>query len=204
MKLSLARTFDRWYKKTTKNSALVWMAILWLLAVCWLAFFCNLGKNGLLDETEPLFVEAARQMTVTGDWITPYFNGETRFDKPPLIYWLMAIAFQTFGVNEWAARLPSALAGLCLTFFCFYGIKRFGFTDDPAPAPRLGNSLATRQERRDMSRLYALATLLKPKSAYFLSDRGYRQDRYERSPKPYQVGCQLLARSQLLLFGLGQ
>lgn len=123
------------------------MAILWLLAIGWLAFFWNLGRNGLIDETEPLFVEAARQMTVTGDWITPYFNGETRFDKPPLIYWLMAIAFQTFGVNEWAARLPSALAGLCLTGFCFYVLKRFGFTanerskfatDDPPNPPSQG------------------------------------------------------------------
>lgn len=107
MKLSLARTFDHWRKKN-QNSATAPMAILWLLLLGWLAFFWNLGKNGLLDETEPLFVEASRQMTVTGDWITPYFNGVTRFDKPPLIYWSQAIAFQIFGVNEWAARLPSA------------------------------------------------------------------------------------------------
>jgi 4-amino-4-deoxy-L-arabinose transferase-like glycosyltransferase len=71
-------------------------------------------------------VEAARQMMVTGDWITPYFNGETRFDKPPLIYWLIAIAFRALGVNEWAARLPSAIAGLCLVSFCFYVLKRYG------------------------------------------------------------------------------
>jgi 4-amino-4-deoxy-L-arabinose transferase-like glycosyltransferase len=127
MKLSLTRVFDHWCKNITEHSALAWtLGIIWLLAISWLAFFWNLGRNGLLDETEPLFVEAARQMTVTGDWITPYFNGETRFDKPPLIYWLMAIAFQTFGVNEWTARLPSALAGLFLTGFCFYALKRFG------------------------------------------------------------------------------
>lgn len=118
MKLSLVRTFDRWRKKT--KSAQVGMAILWLLLVGFLVFFWNLGKNGLLDETEPLFVEASRQMTVTGDWITPYFNGVTRFDKPPLIYWTQAVALEIFGVNEWAARLPSALAGLFLTGFCFF------------------------------------------------------------------------------------
>ncbi len=124
--MSLTRAFDQWFKNTTARSTLAPMTILWLLLLGWLAFFWNLGKNGLLDETEPLFVEAARQMTVTGDWITPYFNGVTRFDKPPLIYWTQAIAFQTFGVNEWAARLPSALAGLFLTVFCFYTLKRFG------------------------------------------------------------------------------
>ncbi|MEB3232964.1 MAG: glycosyltransferase family 39 protein, partial [Leptolyngbyaceae bacterium] len=80
---------------------------------------------GLIDETEPLFAEAARQMTVTGDWITPYFNGETRFDKPPLIYWLMAIAYQIIGVNPWAARLPSALAAIALTAAGFYLLYRF-------------------------------------------------------------------------------
>jgi 4-amino-4-deoxy-L-arabinose transferase-like glycosyltransferase len=65
-------------------------------------------------------------MTVTGDWITPYFNGETRFDKPPLIYWSQASAYLTFGVNEFATRLPSALAGLALTSFCFYTLRYFG------------------------------------------------------------------------------
>src|SRR4028118_1408594 len=103
-----------------------WLAILWLLLIGFLAFFWNLGSTGLIDETEPLFAEAARQMTVTGDWITPYFNGVTRFDKPPLIYWLMAIAYSTFGVNEFAARLPSALAGVALTSLCFYTLRYFG------------------------------------------------------------------------------
>lgn len=100
-------------------------SILWILALGGIAFFYQLGSIGLVDETEPLFVEAARQMTVTGNWITPYFNQVTRFDKPPLIYWWMAIAFQTLGVNEWAARLPSAIAGTILTGFCFYILKRF-------------------------------------------------------------------------------
>ncbi len=95
-------------------------SILWLLLIGWLAFLWHLGSTGLVDETEPLFAEAARQMTVTGDWVTPYFNGETRFDKPPLIYWLMAIAYQLFGVNEWAVRLPSAIGAIALMSFGFY------------------------------------------------------------------------------------
>lgn len=101
------------------------ISIVWILALGGVAFFYRLGSTGLVDETEPLFVEAARQMTVTGNWITPYFNQVTRFDKPPLIYWLMAIAFQVLGVNEWAARLPSAIAGTVLAGFYFYMLKRF-------------------------------------------------------------------------------
>jgi 4-amino-4-deoxy-L-arabinose transferase-like glycosyltransferase len=100
--------------------------MIWIVWISSLAFFWNLGDTGLLDETEPLFVEASRQMTVTGDWITPYFNEVTRFDKPPLIYWCQAIALLTFGINEFAARLPSALAGLALTTLCFYTLRYFG------------------------------------------------------------------------------
>lgn len=96
------------------------LAIVGLVLIGGLAFFWNLGKTGLVDETEPLFAEAARQMLVTGDWITPYFNEVPRFDKPPLIYWLMAIAYRIVGVNELGVRLPSAIAAFFLTIFCFY------------------------------------------------------------------------------------
>jgi 4-amino-4-deoxy-L-arabinose transferase-like glycosyltransferase len=95
------------------------LPILWVGLLSWIAFFHRLGDIGLLDETEPLFVEAARQMWQTRDWITPYFNGTPRFDKPPLIYWLMSLSFQGFGISEWAARLPSALAGSAIVAMLF-------------------------------------------------------------------------------------
>jgi 4-amino-4-deoxy-L-arabinose transferase-like glycosyltransferase len=110
-----------WVDRTKR---LPWIAIFWVLLLSWIAFFHHLGDTGLLDETEPLFVEAARQMTVTGDWITPYFNGVTRFDKPPLIYWLMAIGFKIFGTNEWGARMPSAVAGTALLGLAFYTLTQ--------------------------------------------------------------------------------
>ena len=112
------------------------LSICWILLLGWIAFFCNLGNTGLIDETEPLFAEAARQMTVTGDWITPYFNGLTRFDKPPLVYWLMAFAYKTIGVNEWAVRLPSALAAYAITSIGFYTLRYFGIT---SPHQRLNH-----------------------------------------------------------------
>ena len=111
-----------------KRPAAAWIfACVSLLFICSLAFLWHLGSVGLVDETEPLFVEASRQMTITGDWITPYYNGKTRFDKPPLIYWLMASAFQVIGVNEWAARLPSALSAIALVVLGFLTLHRFGF-----------------------------------------------------------------------------
>lgn len=114
------------------------LPLVWVSLLSWIVFFHRLGHVGLLDETEPLFVEAARQMGLTGDWITPHFNGLPRFDKPPLIYWLMGAAFRVFGLSEWAARLPSALAGTALVGLVFYALAQVGRGE----SPRGGNAVA--------------------------------------------------------------
>lgn len=101
-------------------------SILGLLLISSIAFLWNLGSTGLVDETEPLFAEAAREMTITGNWITPYFNGETRFDKPILIYWLMGLFYNLLGINEWAVRLPSALSAIALMILLFVTLRYFG------------------------------------------------------------------------------
>ncbi|AUT02889.1 glycosyltransferase [Nostoc sp. CENA543] len=124
LKLSLIHAIEQWLNKIVKRPALaVTVAILWLVVIGWLGYGWNLGNVGLIDETEPLFAEASRQMLVTGDWITPYFNGETRFDKPALIYWCQAIAYAVVGVNEWAVRLPSALAAVGVMALVFYTVQ---------------------------------------------------------------------------------
>lgn len=129
MKFKVDHAVIPWWKFWEQKPAIAWMlSLVWLLLISWLAFLWHLGSTGLVDETEPLFAEAARQMTVTGDWITPYFNGETRFDKPPLIYWLMALGYQIIGVNEWAVRLPSALGAIALTVLAFLTLRTFGIS----------------------------------------------------------------------------
>ncbi|NEP60082.1 MAG: glycosyltransferase family 39 protein [Symploca sp. SIO2G7] len=111
---------------STSSSSVRWVAIATVVGTIFIAFFWQLGSIGLVDETEPLFAEAARQMYATGDWITPYFNGATRFDKPPLVYWGMVLCFHLFGVGEWGVRLPLALAAAGLTGFSFYTLLHFG------------------------------------------------------------------------------
>jgi len=69
------------------------------------------GATSLWDRDEPRFAEAAREMVVSGDYVVPHFHGGIRFDKPPLIYWLMAGAYRVCGVGSFGARLPSAVAG---------------------------------------------------------------------------------------------
>ncbi|MEA5539870.1 glycosyltransferase family 39 protein [Limnoraphis robusta Tam1] len=126
--LKIAKPLKQYWKSFDQHPKTSWgFSIFGLLLICSIAFLWNLGNTGLVDETEPLFAEAARQMVLTGDWITPYFNGETRFDKPPLVYWLMAVGYQVFGVNEWAVRFPSALAAIALTVGCFLTLRSFGF-----------------------------------------------------------------------------
>jgi 4-amino-4-deoxy-L-arabinose transferase-like glycosyltransferase len=88
----------------------VLLAVLALIGLCVLAFLQQLGTLGLMDKTEGLFVEVAHQMAESGDWVTPRWNGETFFDYPVWGYWMVALAFRLFGVSEWAARLPVALA----------------------------------------------------------------------------------------------
>lgn len=124
LKLSFPHAVEQWLKNLVKRPALaVTVVIAWLVVIGWLGYGWNLGRVGLIDETEPLFAEASRQMLMTGDWITPYFNGETRFDKPALIYWLQAIAYAVIGVNEWAVRLPSALAAMAVIALVFYTVQ---------------------------------------------------------------------------------
>ncbi|MBI5142544.1 MAG: glycosyltransferase family 39 protein [Nitrospirae bacterium] len=87
-------------------------AVLAAFAV-FLALF-QLGGFTLFDVDEAVFSEASREMLETGDWLTPTYNYENRYDKPIFFYWLQASSLKLFGVNELAARLPSAIAGLAL------------------------------------------------------------------------------------------
>ncbi len=82
-----------------------------LLAIVLTASFFRLGAVSLFDVDEAVFSEATKEMVQSGDWITPKYDGANRFDKPILFYWLMAASYKTFGINEFGARFPSALAG---------------------------------------------------------------------------------------------
>ena len=61
------------------------------------------------------------------DWLVPHVNGHVRLEKPPLAYWLTAISFRVFGFNEFAGRLPNALAGW-LTLALLYQPGRRAFS----------------------------------------------------------------------------
>jgi len=89
---------------------------LFLLFLCVLAFFLGLGRPAITDADEAYYAESAREMIERGDWLTPHFNYEYRWQKPVLYYWLAAVTSLLFGIGEWSVRAWSALAGVGLTF----------------------------------------------------------------------------------------
>ncbi len=91
------------------------------MTVVW---FGNLDARRLIKTDEGRYAEIAREMLVSGDWVTPRSNDFKYFYKPPLQYWATATAFATFGVNEWTARLWTALTGWLGILFCAFAAGR--------------------------------------------------------------------------------
>ncbi|MFN7118210.1 MAG: ArnT family glycosyltransferase [Saprospiraceae bacterium] len=93
------------------------LQFLWLLAI--LTYFWNLGLNNIWTPNEGFYAEAVREMLESGDYVNIFYNYEPRFNKPPLFYWLITLSCKIFGLNEWAIRLPSTLAGLGTAWLIF-------------------------------------------------------------------------------------
>lgn len=94
--------------------------IIFLLVILVGIFAILLGTRPLNTPDEGRYAEIAREMLTNGNYITPYLNHLVFFDKPPLMYWLMAASMNIFGVGIWAVRLiPAlfALLGCLMTFF---------------------------------------------------------------------------------------
>lgn len=72
-----------------------------------------LGR-AIADADEAVYVQIPREMLARGDWVTPVVNGVRSLDKPPLLYWLIALCYRLFGPSEFTARIPSIL-GVCGT-----------------------------------------------------------------------------------------
>ena len=98
------------------------------LAVVFAAvYFGALFSPALLDDADSTHAEAAREMFVSGDYVTLHVNGVRYLEKAPLPYWLVAICYHIFGVNEFASRLPMALSVLLLGVLAVvWGRRAFG------------------------------------------------------------------------------
>ncbi|HEX5734815.1 MAG TPA: glycosyltransferase family 39 protein [Blastocatellia bacterium] len=89
-----------------------------------MTFFFGLGRLALIGPDEPRYAEVPREMVATGDYVSPRLGGCFWFEKPVLQYWMSAAAYHVFGVNEFAARVPSALAATLTALALLLAIRR--------------------------------------------------------------------------------
>jgi 4-amino-4-deoxy-L-arabinose transferase-like glycosyltransferase len=123
---------------------------------------CVLSPPSLMDDVDAVQAQIARTMLASGDWVTARLDGVLYLEKAPLIYWLMAILYKFFGVSDWVARLPVALAsiGLALlsTFFGMWAFgKRAGFYAGLCMSTCIGLFLFTRIQIPDVMLTFTIA-----------------------------------------------
>jgi 4-amino-4-deoxy-L-arabinose transferase-like glycosyltransferase len=94
-----------------RGPSLRWLA--WIGLVALLALYLGrIGGFALQDPDEGRYAEIPREMIELNDWVTPRLDYVRYFEKPPLLYWLVGMSYQAFGMTEAAARLAPALAGI--------------------------------------------------------------------------------------------
>lgn len=101
--------------------------LLLLISFSYLFFFYNVGSYSLKEPDEGRYAEIPREMVEQGDYIVPHLNYVRYFEKPPLLYWVTAASYRTFGMSEWSFRFPNALAALlCVLVTYLFASRRFG------------------------------------------------------------------------------
>ncbi|MBZ5502257.1 MAG: glycosyltransferase family 39 protein, partial [Acidobacteriia bacterium] len=80
-----------------------------------------------MDDVDAVQAQIARNMLTSGDWVTAHIDGIPYTEKPPLVYWAMAVSYKMFGVHDWSARLPNALSVIGLSWLtAAFGMWAFG------------------------------------------------------------------------------
>lgn len=126
---------------------------------------CILSPPSLMDDVDAVQAQIARNMLGSGDWVTARLDGVPYLEKPPLLYWMIAISYKIFGVHDWAARIPVALSAiaLCWTTAAFslwaFG-KRAGFYAGLCMSTCIGLFLFTRILLPDAMLTFSIALAL--------------------------------------------
>jgi 4-amino-4-deoxy-L-arabinose transferase-like glycosyltransferase len=111
-----ASFLQNFWQRTSGHITIIFLMSLPLL-------FWQLGSYALFDPDEGRYAEIPRELLARANWVTPTLNFVTYFEKPPLLYWMSAISFWLFGLNEWAARLTPALSAF-LGLYVAYALGR--------------------------------------------------------------------------------
>jgi 4-amino-4-deoxy-L-arabinose transferase-like glycosyltransferase len=126
-----------------------------LILLCIPTFFVFLGSAAITDSDEAYYAEASREMIESGDWITPRFNYELRFEKPILFYWMIAATYAVAGVSEGAARFWAAISGVGLVMVAYACGRRWidedaGFLGGAITATSFAAASMARQSLPDL------------------------------------------------------
>lgn len=118
-----------------------------------------------MDDVDAVQAQIARNMLVSGDWVTARLDGVAYLEKPPLVFWTMAASYRILGVHDWAARIPIALAAIGLAWLtAAFGTWAFGrkagFYAGLCMATCLGLFLFTRIVIPDVMQTFTVALAL--------------------------------------------
>jgi 4-amino-4-deoxy-L-arabinose transferase len=115
----------------------------WLIALLCLMAFAFQGSRAIFEPDEGRYTATAINMLESGNWVVPTLDGERpHLTKPPIVYWSIAASIGAFGHNEWAARLPGALAFIGTGLLAFGLGRRFCAAQPWLPAVAWALSLA--------------------------------------------------------------
>ncbi len=88
---------------------------------------CIISPPSLMDDVDSVQAQIARNMLQSGDWVTARLDGIKYLEKSPLKYWMIAVSYMIFGVHDWAARIPIAIATVLLCWvMAKFGAWAFG------------------------------------------------------------------------------
>jgi 4-amino-4-deoxy-L-arabinose transferase-like glycosyltransferase len=123
---------------------------------------CIVSPPSLMDDVDAVQAQIARNMLSSGDWVTARLDGVAYLEKPPLIYWMIAVSYKVFGVHDWVARIPLALSAIGLAWLtaAFGGWafgKREGFYAGLCMATCVGIFLFTRVLFPDVMLTFTIA-----------------------------------------------
>ncbi len=96
-----------------------------LLVLCYIFLFLGLGSYSLKEPDEGRYAEIPREMVESSDYTVPRLNDIRYFEKPPLLYWAVALSYKVFGISEWSFRFPNALAAALCVFSLFFFVRRW-------------------------------------------------------------------------------
>ena len=102
----------KYQRPGTGSSLVVYLVVLLFAAVVYLG--CIISPPSLMDDVDAVHAQIGRNMLRSGDWVTARLDGVIFLDKAPLVYWLIAGSYKIFGVHDWAARIPIAVAAIAL------------------------------------------------------------------------------------------